>query len=60
MHEIVTSDLFLFLTGICSVLGLGLSIFAVNKVIEIDNSMKINSQNITATNNSKVAGRDVR
>jgi len=53
MHEVVTSDWFLLLTGLCSVVGFGLSIFAVSKVIEIDNSMKINSQNITAINNSK-------
>ena len=60
MHEIVTSDWFLLFTGLCSVVGLLFSIFAVNKVIKMDNSMKIDNQNITATNNSKAAGRDAR
>lgn len=60
MHDIVTNDWFLFSTGACSIIGLGLAIFVVNKVIKIDNSMNVKSQNITATNNSKAAGRDVR
>lgn len=60
MHEIVTSDWFLLITGLCSIIGLILAIFATIKVVKIDNSMKIKNQNITATGNGKAAGRDVR
>ncbi|AQW81265.1 hypothetical protein [Campylobacter pinnipediorum] len=60
IHEIVTNDMFLFISGICSVIGLVLSLFATIKVIKINNSMNIKSQNITANNNSNAAGRDVR
>ena len=59
MHDIVTSYLFLLITGVCSIIGLGLALFATNKVLKIDNSMKINNQIISADNNSKAGGRDV-
>jgi len=47
------------ITGVCSIIGLGLALFATNKVLKIDNSMKINNQIISADNNSKAGGRDV-
>lgn len=49
MHAIVTSDWFLLITGLCSVIGLLLAIFATTKVIKIDNSMKIKNQTISVT-----------
>lgn len=66
IHSIVTNDIFLFITGICSMVGILLSIFIAKKIINIDNSintnnsMNINNQNITADNGGKAAGRDVR
>lgn len=59
MHDFVTSDLFVFITGICSILSLLISIFVISKVIQIDNSVKIKNQTQTITGNSnKTAGRD--
>lgn len=66
IHSIVTNDIFLFITGICSMVGIFLSIFIAKKIINIDksintnNSMNIKNQNITADNGGKAAGRDVR
>lgn len=60
MHEIVTNDWFILITGLCSVIGLLISVFVASKVIKINNSMNIGTQTIKATNNSKAAGRDVR
>ena len=60
LHNIVSNDWFLLITGLCSIIGLLLAIFATTKVVKIDNTMKIKNQKITAINNSKAAGRDVR
>ena len=59
MHDIVTSDWFLLITGICSIIVLLLAIFATTKVMKIDNSFKLRDQNISVNgNNNKTAGRD--
>lgn len=59
MHDIVTSDWFLLITGICSIIGLLLAIFATTKVMKIDNSFKLRDQNISVTgNDNKTGGRD--
>ena len=66
IHDIVTHDMFLFITGACSIAGFIISIFIAKKIINIDNSidtnnsMNIKNQNITADNGGKAAGRDVR
>jgi len=65
IHSIVTNDIFLLITGICSIVGFIVSIFIAKKIINInnnintDNSMNIKNQNITADNGGKAAGRDV-
>ncbi|HET54902.1 MAG TPA: hypothetical protein ENN33_06760 [Ignavibacteria bacterium] len=51
MHEIVTSDWFLFITGLCSIVGLLLSIFATTKVIKIGHKLNIKNQNIIVNGN---------
>lgn len=61
MHEIVSSDWFSLITGLCSVIGLLLAIFATFKVIKIDNKMKIKKQTITVNgaNNTTTGGNNV-
>jgi ABC-type uncharacterized transport system permease subunit len=59
MHDIVTSDWFLLITGVCSVFGLLLAIFATTKVMKIDNSIKMRDQNITVSGiGNTTSGRD--
>ena len=66
IHDIVTHDMFLFITGACSIAGFIISIFIAKKIINIDNiintnnTINIKNQNITADNGGKAAGRDVR
>ena len=66
IHSIVTNDIFLLITGICSIVGFIVSIFIAKKIINInnnintDNSMNIKNQNITADNGGKAAGRDLK
>lgn len=57
MHEFVTNDWFIFITGLCSVISLFISLFVVNRVIKIDKSLSIKNQNISVTgSDNKTAG----
>ncbi|EAH5887241.1 hypothetical protein BXA09_06515 [Campylobacter upsaliensis] len=56
MHEIVTNDWFLFVTGLCSILGLMISIFIVKKVISVNSKIDINKQTINGDNNNTAGG----
>lgn len=47
MHEIVSSDWFMLITGLCSIVGLLLAIFATTNVIKINNQLNIKNQTIT-------------
>ncbi|MDD3325000.1 MAG: hypothetical protein PHN38_07795 [Sulfurospirillaceae bacterium] len=60
MHEIVTSDWFLLITGLCSIVGLLLAIFATTKVIKISHKLNIKNQNITVNGdgNSTAGGNN--
>lgn len=51
MKEIVTNEWFLLITGLCSIFGLLLAIFATTKVINISRKFNIKNQNITVTGN---------
>lgn len=51
MHEIATSDWFLLITGLCSIVGLLLAIFVTTKVIKISHKLNIKNQNITVNGN---------
>mgnify|MGYP005999897559 CR=1 FL=1 len=59
IHNIVSNDWFLLITGLCSIVGLLLAIFATTKVIKIDHSIKMKDQNITVTGfGNTTSGRD--
>lgn len=51
MKEIVTNEWFLLITGLCSIFGLLLAIFATTKAINISRKFNIKNQNITVTGN---------
>ena len=60
-------DIFNILAGICSIVGLGVSIFTASKVIKINNNVLVNSNNKINKNkisknkmedNSKIVGGD--
>lgn len=57
MHDFVTNDFFILITGLASVVGLVISLFVANKVINIDKSLSIKNQNISVTgSDNKTAG----
>lgn len=57
MDAFVANGWFIFITGLCSVVSLFISLFVVNRVIKIDKSLSIKNQNISVTgSDNKTAG----
>jgi hypothetical protein len=59
MHELVTNDWFVLITGLSGVAGLLISLFIAGKIIKIQDSNNIKEQNQTNIGSGKQAGRDV-
>lgn len=58
MHEFITNDWFILITGVCSIAGLLVSLFVAGKVIKIQDSNNIKNQKQLNIGNGKQAGRD--
>lgn len=59
MHEFVTNDWFVLITGLSGMIGLFVSLFIAGKIIKIQDSNNIKEQHQINSGSGKQAGRDV-